>query len=524
MHVHLWFARNCAATSLALVLVRRVQALLEGADGLHHARHLLRRRQDRRAEVQRARLLAEAAAGHHHDALRLQQLQRPARVQRQLAALLRVQLVVVPRVRRRQRQAREGVHRTLHRLAREAHHRVQLRRQHRRARLHAVEDVRELLREGRVALAARRRRAAHQRRHHLAVHVAAQVDGAHLDEFRVQISGEVHLFEVPTAAPALTDHALRRRVQRHQHRLVVRLRHPQHHLAEARELLASRVDVHLVHLVRQQHHVVVVAEAHDVLHDSPLQHVAGGVAGVDRHEQPRRRLGLVHALVVRRLEVCRVHAPALRLLQVVRRLHAAQQRNLRRVCWVLRDGDHHTIRRSADQRLHQQPHTGARTVRQRDAICRRQRRRLAVALVDVGRHRLPRKVVPQRARVRARRRRPDALQVLARALHHILREARHHHLVLQQEGRVHQRHDLPVEGERRLLQRLRVADVAVHEALEGVAALARRDLLVDLVGAGGDESAHSVLRGDDTGVERQLRRRLGQRGVEHILLVAFFGF
>ncbi|RNC31236.1 alanine transaminase, partial [Trypanosoma cruzi] len=90
--------------------------------------------------------------------------------------------------------------------------------------------------------------------------------------------GEVCEAEVPAAAPALTNDALRRRVQRGQHRVrVVRRRQPKHHFPEAQETLSRRVHVLLVHLVRHQHNAAVAAEFRHSLHHVAIQHAASRV-------------------------------------------------------------------------------------------------------------------------------------------------------------------------------------------------------------------------------------------------------
>ncbi|RNC59976.1 alanine transaminase, partial [Trypanosoma cruzi] len=91
MHIYMYVLTQALSTLPVLC----PNALLECAHRLHHPFHLLLRRQDRRAEVQRVGLLTKPRAGHNNNPAALQKLQRPSRVGPKLSPLLRVQLLIV---------------------------------------------------------------------------------------------------------------------------------------------------------------------------------------------------------------------------------------------------------------------------------------------------------------------------------------------------------------------------------------------------------------------------------------------
>mmetsp|Transcript_17512 Transcript_17512/g.51831 ORF Transcript_17512/g.51831 Transcript_17512/m.51831 type:complete len:502 (-) Transcript_17512:105-1610(-) len=475
--------RTATAVSLELALgrvlceERRVEAREALGDGLD----LVLGRQERRAEVPRAVLLAEARARHRDEACRLQQTERVERVGRELRPLGRLDGA------RRQRDRREEVHGALGPDARHAVERVERGGDVVGAALQRGELGRLLLLVGGEFLAARRR-VDHEPDGDLAHGVGAERDGRELDELRLDGGRDVRQLEVAAPQAALAREALRDGVERHQRNLrseVVR------HLFERDERRRVAVDVLLVDLVRHERQARArLDELDDGLERLQRKRRARGVAGVDDDEELGRRARR-RELVVRALELRDGRVPVRRLVQVVRPERAVEQRRHGRVERVLRRRREDAVLGTGDQQLRQVADARRRAVREEDLV---REGRHAVARLDERRDLLADERDALRRRVRADAaldRRAVRVRALADLLGHAeARRGRQDH-VGQHRAR---------ERGRRLAERLRVADVAEHDLVEGPVVVARVELLLDLRRAVEDLAADGVLRRHDVRV------------------------
>eukprot|EP00754_Rhynchopus_humris_P016146 Rhum_TRINITY_DN14497_c10_g1::Rhum_TRINITY_DN14497_c10_g1_i3::g.93134::m.93134 len=426
----------------------------------------------------RAGLLVKAGPGHEQDARCLQELHAPVLVSRHppLLRLLAEQ--------RRQAERRKRVHGARDLVRLDSLHLVDPRVQHLRPRLQAVEKPVVLRVPRRVRRVALDRRVHHQVDHDLPVHVRAQRDRRHLHQRLHRHLREVAHLHVPAAAPALPDDALRHGVERDERQ---RRELTGHDALERHERPLCAVDVLLVHLVGQHHEAVLLSELAHFADLVPRQHVARGVAGVD----DRHRLHLhaaVTRLLHRRPHRLHVQRPLAVLRQVVRHGGPALHGDSRGVQGVLRDGQHHAAVRRRDQHAEDQLDARRRAVCQEDVLRLRSH---AVATLQRLRQVAAHPVVAEGACVRTRHVRvPDGRHHLLRTPHGVRRDAV---CLVEHPRAVHQGGHLPVVRDGLLQHRLRVADVARDDLLEGEVGAALGKLLLDLVAARDEASTHCVL-------------------------------
>mmetsp|Transcript_27798 Transcript_27798/g.60802 ORF Transcript_27798/g.60802 Transcript_27798/m.60802 type:complete len:399 (+) Transcript_27798:298-1494(+) len=335
-----WLALGRSAGAKLLVLGEEGGVeLLEAAERLLQ---LLLGREEGGAEVEGARLLQEPGPGHAADPRLLQQRQAVEQVGR-----------LARRLRRRnglwgQHDLREGVHGALRVLARHPRDGAELGVQHLGLRLERVVDAGGLAREEVVAGLARLGGVHHQLRHDLAVQVGAEAHAAVLEDLRHHRGVEAAELHVPAAAAALPDEPLGGGVEGGELHAGVVVPEVAHRLLHGDELLALGVDVLLVHLVREQHEALLLAQLDDVGEVGLGHELPGGVPRVDDAE----RLGLeaVAARLVDHLaRGVDVEAPALLLLEVVAELLAAEDGDEGGVEGVLGDGDEHRVLGAADE-------------------------------------------------------------------------------------------------------------------------------------------------------------------------------
>mmetsp|Transcript_41231 Transcript_41231/g.129165 ORF Transcript_41231/g.129165 Transcript_41231/m.129165 type:complete len:385 (+) Transcript_41231:860-2014(+) len=364
--------------------------------------------------------------------------------------------------------------------------------------------------EPRVALVARLRRRDHDAHGDLARHVRGEVDGRDLVDLLDDIRMDVGGLEVAAAEAALAVGALGDCVEGHELHLVrPGLAHGGEHLLAGDER-ARAVHVLLVHLVGEEHEALLVRERAELGELHVREAVAGGVTRVDEHHGAH-----VDALAARVLDGLahrvQVQGPARRLVELVRHERAVVQADGGRVQRVLRDGHEHAVLHARVRRTHAhlEEHADAlaRAVREEHVV--RAPHRSAVAPRYELRHLLAH--AGQALAVRVRAHVGHVRHVLLRPRDHVVGERGARRRVLELLGIEDEAQHLPVEAQRPLPQRLRVADVARH-------GLGERHLLpagqrrFDLAGLGHDGPAHRILRGLDLIVHgRRAQARRGHR-------------
>mmetsp|Transcript_26079 Transcript_26079/g.54739 ORF Transcript_26079/g.54739 Transcript_26079/m.54739 type:complete len:319 (+) Transcript_26079:413-1369(+) len=308
---------------------------MEVGEPPHNALHVVLRRQKGCPKVPGAVALAEARAGHDDNARLLEQRHGVEGVGRLAGRLSGGERLG------RERDAREGVHGTLRRLAGDALKLVQRVDQLDGTALERAEDALLL---GHVALirgVARLRRLHHQPSDELPNRVGAQADGRHLEDLRLDLRVEADDLHVAAAQPALAEEALGGRVEGDelQRRLGA---HLAEHLLERVERPSRVVNILLVHFVGHEHEIVARAEVDDVAHVLDRQAVARRVARVDHDERAHvDPLGL--GRVQGALELLNGQRPCGLLRQIVPDKVSVLKCESGRVERVLRDRHEHSV-------------------------------------------------------------------------------------------------------------------------------------------------------------------------------------
>mmetsp|Transcript_3735 Transcript_3735/g.8219 ORF Transcript_3735/g.8219 Transcript_3735/m.8219 type:complete len:346 (+) Transcript_3735:3-1040(+) len=253
-----------------------------------------------------------------------------------------------------QPHAREAIHRAVRTIAAHAFQRAQRLYHLHRLPPERVHD-RLVLRVPQLIRRIADFRTIHKHRsHHLPDHVRAQVHRHHLIHLIHHALIKPIQLHIPSAHPALPKHPLRGRMERRQLHSALRratafiliLRHDS--LERHKRRFIRVVHVFLVHLVRQQHQIMLLTEPHDLRHVLLRQHRACRVAWINHSECTWRdsiRTRVLHCPP----ELRHRERPVGILVEVVADLGAAEERERGGVERVLRDWDEHAVGFVADE-------------------------------------------------------------------------------------------------------------------------------------------------------------------------------
>mmetsp|Transcript_15525 Transcript_15525/g.52383 ORF Transcript_15525/g.52383 Transcript_15525/m.52383 type:complete len:495 (-) Transcript_15525:215-1699(-) len=454
------------------------------AHGLHRRAQRLLGRQEGGPEPRAPRGLPKARGGHHAYAGGLEEAQR-VEVVRCHAALGGGLVSAAGHL-----HGGEGVHGAPGVVAGEARDGPQAVHEEAALAREAFADGGHLCLVGGVALVPGLRGPHHEGREGLPREGGAEGGGGELEELGAHVGVDVEEVHVAPAPPALPEEPLGGGVEGDE--LQVRGALVQGHLPARDKALPARVNVLLVHLVRQQHEPLAHAEVHHPLQGGPREDLARGVARVNEHAGPgilAQGPGLVHGPLERLLR----HRPVAALVQQVALLVRAQQGDEAAVDGVLGHGEEHRVVGPGDDGGEHLANGRGGAVLQKDVP---RVAHVAVPLRDEARDVVTEATDALRGGVGAHAALPHGLAHLPGALDGVPGEQRRGVRVVHAAlGRqVAEREHLAEECERPLAHGLGVADVGEGDAVEGELRTAPGgELLLDLLGADDHVPSDRVL-------------------------------